>query len=173
MLRRASEKTHTSKLRCGDLIEVVPESNWDVITAFRFFLNAEPELRASTLRELAQKLRPETGRLIFNVHGNRHSLRHFSLAWHRRYSADRANELSRKEIAALIEEAGLRVVLWDATGIFPAYFHRTPLRRVFRVLDKYLSPLFPWFGIDLLFICARAERRVPHPFASVVNVWER
>jgi SAM-dependent methyltransferase len=47
---------------------------FDVVTAFRFFLNAEPELRAEALRWLRGVVRPG-GRLVANFHLNPYSAR--------------------------------------------------------------------------------------------------
>jgi SAM-dependent methyltransferase len=47
---------------------------YDLATAFRFFLNAEPGLRAGALRWLRRSVRPG-GRLVANFHLNPHSAR--------------------------------------------------------------------------------------------------
>lgn len=70
------------KLKKSSLIEInVLEDNSmdekfkesDLITAFRFFLNAEPQLRTQAINKLSQYL-AQDGLLIFNIHGNKYSL---------------------------------------------------------------------------------------------------
>ena len=156
MLRRAVTRTGCSELRCGELARMVPEDDWDVITAFRFFLNAEPEVRAETMSALARRLKPDTGRLIFNVHGNRNSLRHLTLAWHRaRGLPGPVNDLSRSQIVLMTKNAGLEILSWTATGFFPQAFHRTFPSAAFKYLDQCATTFLPRFGIDLMFVCAR------------------
>jgi SAM-dependent methyltransferase len=156
MLRRALTRAAFSELRCGELTRVVPENDWDVITAFRFFLNTEPEMRVEMMSALASRLKPDTGRLIFNVHGNRNSLRHVTLAWHRaRGLPGPINDLSRNQIALMTKNAGLKILSWSATGFFPQVLHRTFPFAAFRLIDRWSTWLFSWFGIDLMFVCVR------------------
>jgi SAM-dependent methyltransferase len=156
MLLRAKSRVVSSELRCGELTRVATENDWDVITAFRFFLNTEPEVRSEVMSALAQRLKPETGRLIFNVHGNRNSLRRFSLAWHRiRGLPGPVNDLSRTQIVRMTKNAGLEILSWSATGFFPQVVHRIFPFSAFRLIDRAFTMLLPWFGIDLMFICAR------------------
>jgi len=57
-------------ITCDDLLD---QERFDVITAFRFFPNAEPALRANVMERLARRLKPG-GRLIINNHKNEGSL---------------------------------------------------------------------------------------------------
>ena len=54
--------------------DVLGERCFELVTAFRFFPNAEPELRRAVMQALARHLSPE-GVLVFNNHKNRDSLR--------------------------------------------------------------------------------------------------
>lgn len=47
--------------------------SFDVVTAFRFFLNAQPELRAGALTGIYQSLN-DKGRLVMNIHVNSSSV---------------------------------------------------------------------------------------------------
>lgn len=53
----------------ADLAGVVPAGSMDLVTAFRFFANADPELRARTTEGLATVVRPG-GYLLLNNHRN-------------------------------------------------------------------------------------------------------
>jgi SAM-dependent methyltransferase len=76
MLEVARQRYPQARLIHGD-ITVTPgllTESADVITAFRFLLNAEPPLRASALEWMRDRLAPE-GALIVNFHLNPRSLR--------------------------------------------------------------------------------------------------
>jgi SAM-dependent methyltransferase len=71
MLELASDRCSRATLVQGDVIaqpELVP-GPFDVATAFRFFLNAEPELRVDVARWLRGVVRPG-GHLVANFHLN-------------------------------------------------------------------------------------------------------
>ena len=68
MLQYAPKHRNVQYL-CSDIIRDPLEHSFDVATAFRFFLNAEPELREAALRALHRHL-VRGGRLVCNVHMN-------------------------------------------------------------------------------------------------------
>lgn len=68
MLAVAQQKVKKTKLLRGDILEDPDIMDfYDVITAFRFFLNIEPELGKRIRDSLACRLRDPTSRLIFNA----------------------------------------------------------------------------------------------------------
>jgi len=74
MLDQARTKCQDAKFVCGDLLEnpsMVGE--FDVITSFRFFPNAEHRLREKAMQTLVSHLKPN-GVLILNNHQNSKSL---------------------------------------------------------------------------------------------------
>lgn len=72
MAEIAQQKLKRGRMICADI--TVPgaavEGRYDLITAFRFFLNADPEMSISAMRALAVRLKDDSSRLIFNNHGN-------------------------------------------------------------------------------------------------------
>lgn len=72
MLRVASRNCKSSELIRQDITRRPLEKEYDVITAFRFFLNAEPALADEVLRAL-HGLLAETGKLFANIHVNKKS----------------------------------------------------------------------------------------------------
>jgi len=78
MLGVARERVRTARLVEGDPTRdpgVLGGRRFDFISAFRFFLNAQPSLRDAAMGFLASALRDNDSRLLFNVHGNRFSTR--------------------------------------------------------------------------------------------------
>ncbi len=161
MLRLAAAKVSKAKLIVGDILaepDLVAEG-FDVITVFRFFLNAEPELRESIMKALAVRLRDGCGRLIFNIHGNKHSLRHFALKY-RGGSREWKNEMSVAEVRRLVEDAGLEIEAWWGDGLCPKFLHRCWLAPLARTIDRWAanSNLFRAFSVDLLFVARPRSR---------------
>ncbi len=109
---------------------------FNLITAFRFFLNAEPDLRLAAMKALAELL-DDDGILVFNNH---HSL---GSPWirllHRRHLARNPdgifNVMSIDQMNSLAESAGLEII-----ELCPAGFFHPPkvpvLCRLNRAIDR-------------------------------------
>ena len=133
---------------------------FDVITAFRFLLNVEPEVRRCVLEKLREVHRAPDGLLIVNVHGNSRSLRHPAIVWRRRRErAEKTgamlNEMSPTETKQLLADCGFRIVRQFGFGMLPPTFYRTPLRSAAAAADGALAGENGWknYSIDLLFVC--------------------
>lgn len=75
MLKEA-QRADQIELVHHDLTKESLNAKFDVITAFRFFLNAEPQLRADALFAIREHL-DDSGILIANIHMSSHSLMGF------------------------------------------------------------------------------------------------
>lgn len=165
MLERASERCQQSRLVVGDICTeaILLESPYNIITAFRFLLNAEPPLRVAVLEQLRRRIHSEHGILIVNMHGNSASARHFPL-WLRRLRA-RVNpakhqevmmtEMSLAETRALLRDAGFRVIREIGFGVVPGFLYRSSLKPICHWLDRRLcgSNFFKNISIDVIFVC--------------------
>jgi len=80
MLNIARSKIEKSELIKGDVTKVkkLIKGEFNLITCFRFFLNDQDNLRHEVLDFLCEKLSRD-GILILNIHGNKCSLRFFSI----------------------------------------------------------------------------------------------
>jgi len=118
MLAEARGKLRRTVLCKANLLEESPfeKGSFDLITAFRFFVNAEPDLRRAVVRALAPLLASD-GFLIFNNHQNINAP-YMRVA--RAYAGWRGfeafNVLSIMECQALMAEAGLEIVRTYAVG---------------------------------------------------------
>lgn len=160
MLTAARSKVARAILRSGNIVaepEIVG-GPFDVITAFRFFLNAEPDLRDDAMVTLAGGLRDQNSRIIFNVHGSRRSLRRFAVRGRR---GPFMNEMSPSEISLMVERAGLEVMSVFGFGVTPARLHRTPLARLMRAVDRLAVrvPLARHVSVDLIYVVRAARAR--------------
>ena len=164
MLERARQRCRRSRLSAGDIVAdaSLAPGPYDVITAFRFLLNAEPAARRAVLGALRARLAPD-GLLIANVHGNATSLRHISLAYRRWESrrpraageARMLEEMSPRAARDLFAAAGFEMVEQIGFGILPHLAHRSFLRPLARAVDRQLSArsVLRNLSVDLLFVC--------------------
>ncbi|MCK4789497.1 MAG: methyltransferase domain-containing protein [Desulfobacteraceae bacterium] len=91
--------------------DVLKGRKFDLITAFRFFPNAEPALRSEALLTLRKHLKPE-GILIFNNHRN-------TRIWHDWKLRNKNRLMSRKEVRQLLEQADMKVLKKYPLAILP------------------------------------------------------
>lgn len=82
---------------------------FDLITSFRFFLNAEPELRLQVLRGLRELL-ADNGIFIFNIHKNRTSLIGLSKWVKDTVRGRRTQSLSYWYVKQILTQCGFKVV---------------------------------------------------------------
>ncbi|MGN6391566.1 MAG: class I SAM-dependent DNA methyltransferase [Gemmatimonadales bacterium] len=156
MLTVARQTTPAAEFLEADLTasDVLGTRTFDLITAFRFFPNAEPELRQTALSILVRHLAPG-GVIVFNNHKNRDSLRwRISLLRGRGSTAGTMNDA---EVKALVSNAGLRVYRVVPLAILPfSEKHRLPIR----LIEGVEHLLDRWSGIapmaqDVIYVCGR------------------
>lgn len=124
MLAVAKEKLKRTEIIETDITaeNFLKPRKFNLITTFRFFLNAEPELRSVAIGALVELL-DEDGYLVFNNHQNSGSpwikLRY---ARHRKkYPEGSFNVMSIEQMKKLAEGAGLKIV-----EIYPVGFFNPP-----------------------------------------------
>jgi hypothetical protein len=127
MCELARTKLTRATILCRNILapDAEVEGKYDLITAFRFFLNAEPELRLPALNALKNRLRDRESVLVFNNHGNLRSHKLLLWPYHRlrRIGAGRTtagNYLSHGQIMALLQSAGLKLIRVMACGFYSA-----------------------------------------------------
>jgi len=130
------------KLKRTEIIEtditaenVLQPRKFNLITAFRFFLNAEPELRSAAIRAIAELL-DEDGYLVFNNHQNSGSpwikLRY---ARHLKKNPQGTfNVMSIEQMENLAEEADLEII-----EIYPVGFFNPPKIPVSYCLNRAID----------------------------------
>lgn len=159
------------KLKRTEIIEVdITEENilkprkFNLITAFRFFLNAEPELRSRAIEELTELL-TEDGCLVFNNH---HSLGSPWIklldAHHRQKSPEGIfNVMSIEQMKDLAGSAGLQIA-----EIYPVgFFHppRIPVsHRLNRMIDNVACRFksLSRFSESPIAVCRRSNTPILH-----------
>ncbi len=96
-------------------VDALGDRQFNLITAFRFFPNAEPALRESAMRSMVRHLAPG-GVLIFNNHRKNNSAAHLLV---RLLKPPRKARMRPEEIRALILSAGLEIVDIRHLGFLP------------------------------------------------------
>jgi SAM-dependent methyltransferase len=162
MVAVARGKCRRARLQVGDILSQpeVLTGKYDLITAFRFLLNVEPELRATCLRRLRAAVSEPKGLFLVNVHGNSRSLRHPAILWRRwreraRPTGAMLNEMSPGVTRQLLRRCGFEVVRQFGFGIVPPTLYRTPLRKLASAADGLFvgEHFLKNYAIDLLFVC--------------------
>lgn len=161
MLARARTRVKKARLVQRDITAegAEIEGRYDLITAFRFLLNAEPDLRRAGLHALGRRLRDADSRLVVSAHGNPMSYKAIALPYRRVRSLltgrPGENLLSSSESRRLLAEAGLDVVAVHGMGLLPGRLWRSLPRRVGVTIEAALmrAPFLPRLGVNQVFVC--------------------
>lgn len=160
MLERARQVVQKAQLMRADITrtDALLGKTFDLITAFRFFLNAEPALRNEAMALLAQKLRDKESVLIFNMHGNLWSHRVFT-KFLLRLRGKHLSTATCREAMALAERHGLQIVRWYGFGVLPKMIYRVIGSSFARRLDGFFSsiPGARHISYDLVFVCKKKQ----------------
>ncbi len=143
MLSLAWRKVKRATLIRANLLEenCLAGRSFDLITAFRFFANAEPPLRFRALQVLSALLKPD-GLLVFNNHHNQGSLYFLARAFVTRLHRTSCETLlTFAECQRMIESVGLQIV-----HVFPVGVLHVPKMRLpwlLHAMADAVSELYP------------------------------
>jgi SAM-dependent methyltransferase len=161
MLDIAATKVARSTLVCRDLTMTAPVANerYDLITAFRFVLNAEPDLRLAAFRAMVARLKNRSSRLIFNNHGNPVSHRVFTLPVQAAPlllgpHQNEGNFMTHNSVKNLLNAVGLEIEQVYGYGLLGARISRMLGGVRARALEVSLAgrPLLGCFGVNQLYV---------------------
>lgn len=166
MVEHARRNTTKSKVVCGDITSAQAAAlsdQYDLITAFRFVLNAEPALRLAVLHALSRRLRDKSSILVFNNHGSLRSLKVCRAMLRgrrdRRHWVTHGNVMKESEARQLANDAGLRIVDVMGCGVLTKRLAGLlPGQMALRV-ETALSrgPIGRWFGINKMYVAQLME----------------
>jgi SAM-dependent methyltransferase len=115
MLAVATQKLPNVKFILGDLTRERPDLGvFDLVTSFRFFGNAEPDLRSAALRAL-NLLQATGGYLIVNNHRNPVSLANMI---HRARGNELKMDLTHRRLRGLMKAGGYKIVDVRPIGVW-------------------------------------------------------
>lgn len=149
MLSAARRKCAGTRFVCADLTrEAADLGLFDLVTAFRFFGNAQDELRASALAAINRHLR-RGGYLIINNHRNPRS---FLGAWRRLAAGAPELDLPHHKLKSLLRHHGFEITCQRAIGFWvfrfklatAAWLESATARRLERAFQhSFLAPFAP------------------------------
>jgi len=130
--------------------------SFDIITAFRFFPNAEPALRSMVLTSLVDLLAND-GALIFNNHQNSNStlvranrILRRTIPW---------TPMSSEEVRKMVLGAGLKIAETYRIGVLPATERRmlcpSFAHDVVDAVAERVALTRDWFQ-DVIYVCVRS-----------------
>lgn len=138
MLKIAEERVKKSKLLLQDITQIGLKERFDLITAFRFFLNAQTELKHNVLMEF-QKITEKDSFIIVSNQGNKYSFRSFIFLINKYLCRNKINQMSKNDLEKLFKRYDFRLVEYKGIGFLPKELYKIPF------IKKTL------FNIDLLF----------------------
>ncbi|GAB7040524.1 MULTISPECIES: class I SAM-dependent methyltransferase [Catenuloplanes] len=128
-----------------------------LVTSFRLLLNVDESVRDRLVGFAAQALPDrESGLLVVENHGNRHSLRH--LAARRRSGRRWFAELSHAEVGALLAGHGFEIVERRGFSMFPqSVYAKRWARPAARLVDRIAAriPLLSAVAVNVLYVARR------------------
>lgn len=120
MLSQASKNVPRAELIEADITRQPLGRKFDVGTAFRFFRNAQPELRVQALEALADHIRPG-GHLVVNTHGNPIAPAIAALKLKASVAGGIANSLSESDLSNLLQSSGFVVETSTPYSLLPRF----------------------------------------------------
>ena len=156
MLKVARQRVKHARIIEADVTrtDVLGDRNFDLITAFRFFPNAQPQLRMESMQVLTKHL-DVGGRIIFNNHIN-HSSALYRL---RRLLRRHGNGgMSQTNVDDVVTSAGLIIEEVHHIGVIPSTERHLVLpSKVLGVMERALSHCTMLRGLaqNLVFVCKR------------------
>jgi SAM-dependent methyltransferase len=157
MLSVAAEEIPRARFVNADLThdDVLGDERFDLITAFRFFANAEPGLRRAAMAALAGHLAHD-GLLVFNNHQNKSSI--YYLAGRLIGKSWEWTPMSLREMRELVDEAGLEVCDTFGIGVLPGAIRFMVMPGfVHRAIDRlaHVLGLGDILAQDVVFVCRK------------------
>lgn len=159
MLAIARQKLHRTEIVNADITaeNIFKPGKFNLITAFRFFLNAEEELRSTAIRAIAELL-SEEGYFVFNNHHNLGSpwIRLLNARHLKKNPEGTFNVMTVEQMRSLVEDAGMEIV-----EFYPAGFFHPPKVPVSYMLNHAIDSIASKFNFlhgfseNLIAVCRR------------------
>jgi predicted TPR repeat methyltransferase len=161
MLTVAKDRLPRAELVSGDIVAdpSILHGRYDLITAFRFFLNAGESLRNDVLGELHDAL-ADDGILLVNVHSNAWSLRALSVLIRRLFLRQVWwNQLSYRAVRKELGDRGFEVVELHGYNYLTSKGYRLFPTPWVLWLERMVSRLQPirYLAVNLLFVCRKTR----------------
>ena len=161
MLRLARELAPKSCIIEADITrdDVLAGQEFDLITAFRFFPNAEPELRQQAIETLCCKLRTG-GCLVLNNHRHHESFLYRIGRLLKGANHPSFHGMSHQNVLALVRSVGLDVEETRHIGILPETEYRMLRPRSLVARIESIAARLPVarYSENLIYVCTKPRR---------------
>jgi predicted TPR repeat methyltransferase len=164
MLDVARTRSTRAEIILGDVTQedVLSGRSFDLVTAFRFFPNAEPALRAGAMEAVQRLLAPD-GLLVFNNHRNSSSLMHRVARAMRRGGRE---GMSPTEVLDLVDSSGFAIEATYHVGLLPiTEKHALRPWALVKCVERaaFALPLPASLYQDVVYVCGRRRPRNEGP----------
>lgn len=163
MLDAGKKNVKKATLINADLTKntIFQNEEFDLITTFRFFLNAQPELRQEALSVLTKLLKKD-GYLVFNVHMNSTSSLALMLRFYGFLTKTNKveNTLSIKQVSDMVAREGLEIIDTFHLGIIPIVNIETSLPiSLIAGIESFASrsKFCKYFSQNIIYVCKRVK----------------
>lgn len=162
MAERARQRVPGVEVQVRDITDpgAEVEGRYDVITAFRFVLNAGPDLAVTALRALRERLRDESSILVLNNQSNLTSHRAVLYPWHRYVRRSSltwdVHVMSSRRLVALCAQAGLEAERVAGCGLWGGRLARVvPDRLLLSSERRFATSGLSWLGGNQMYVARR------------------
>ncbi len=142
MVSRAVKKCSKTNFVIEDFLDKqnIFDIKFDIITAFRFFLNAEKKMKYDAFKFLKEQLKDD-GLLILNIHGNKYSARHISFIMKDVMTRGKhcLNEVSVKDIEDLCEKNNMRIKELYSVRFLPNSVEMLLPQKMFEGIEAWIA----------------------------------
>ena len=158
MLEVAKREISNAQLVLGDLTQsdLLQNQRFDLITAFRFFLRAQPSLRNEAISKLAQHLDSD-GYLVFNIHNNRTSISNKISKLYTKIKYGKVvdrDEMSYGEVVSLVRSHGLTITATHAYGTYPVFREDQKFpEKLTRLVDRFTKSKY--LSTYVIYVCKK------------------
>ena len=160
MLKEAESNTKSAKLIETDITQndVLNNEKYNLITAFRFFPNAQDDLRIQVTKVLTKHLKKD-GYFVFNNHMNANSLK-YRIKRFVTKTKKLSQGLSEDEVKNLLIGAGLQIITKYHIGLLPFNENKPILKKKqLKVIESWLMMLNSKFICNLsqniIYVCKK------------------
>lgn len=160
MLAIAERRLARAKLLCADITteDILPSRGYDLVTAFRFFLNADDTLREQALKAIRRVL-ADDGILITNIHGNLLSLRFIAYLVRRYLLRQGINAVSFWKMKHVLARHGFDVIEVRCLGWSTPRLYQLLGRRCCDRIERIFTqvPVLRYLATNFIFVCKKSS----------------
>lgn len=158
MVRVCRGKVKKSEVRCGDITAEDTRNQYDLITSFRFFLNADGDLRKVVAGALKARLKSH-GRLVVNNHGRPMSMNFLGAIRRALGHPSKQRVLSDKKFQKIFTTHGFRLEERRGYGVLGGRLAKLIGARACSAIEGWLagSWLAGMFGTCAIYVFAADE----------------